>query len=172
MSDRYGMPPVTAETIHPHDIVDRAATAQWHTMPDGLVELRDFGMIQRTNGLCGVMGMRSKNGFVMEGYTCWHEHDVDQIAFILSGYAIWEYDGLGPIRYGVGDALYESKNMRHRPVELSPDLEMVVFLTPGAMGTTYHVVDEETGVFTPVFVAPGAPFPPEVEAQMRMVPRA
>jgi hypothetical protein len=170
MTDPYGMPPATPDTVHPHDIVDRRTPDSFHLMPDGLVELRDFGMIRRTGGLCGMMGMRSSTGFVMDGYTCWHSHDVDQIAYIVSGYAIWEYDGLGPIKYGAGDALYESRNMRHRPVELSPGLEMVVFLTPGAMGTTYHVVDERTGEFTDQFVGWGQAPPPAVQAQMRTAP--
>ncbi|MFY1672522.1 cupin domain-containing protein [Plantactinospora sp. WMMB334] len=171
MSDRYGLPPATADTIRPHDIIDRLRPDSWVAPPGGFLEIREYGMMPRTDGRYQVLGMRSEAGFVMDGYTCWHEHDVDQVGYIISGYAVWEYDGLGKITFGAGDALYESKNMRHRPVEMSPGCEMVVFLTPGGLGTTYHVVDEATGTFTPHYVGWGATMPPEAAAQMKMAPR-
>jgi len=66
----------------------------------------------------------------------WHWHDCDlQFVYVLKGWALFEYEGVGKVRMKAGSCFYQPPRIRHRELEHSRDLEMIEIVSPAAFRT-------------------------------------
>src|SRR5438477_346406 len=66
----------------------------------------------------------------------WHWHDCElQFVYVLKGWALFEYEGVGKVRMKAGSCFYQPPGIRHRELEHSQDLEMIEIVAPAAFRT-------------------------------------
>ena len=66
----------------------------------------------------------------------WHFHKVDfQMVFILRGKVKFEYKGHGEFTLYPGDTVYQPKEIHHREIEHSDDLELIEITSPAQFET-------------------------------------
>jgi mannose-6-phosphate isomerase-like protein (cupin superfamily) len=65
-----------------------------------------------------------------------HWHDVDvQFVYVLKGWAVFEYEGIGRVAMKAGSCFYQPPRIRHREIRHSPDLQMIEFVSPAKFRT-------------------------------------
>ncbi|GAA1218606.1 cupin domain-containing protein [Streptomyces rhizosphaericus] len=74
------------------------------------------------------------------------------MVYILDGWVIAEYEGLGVVKLEKGDAVFEDQRNRHRQLEVSPDLQSLQVLIPAEMTTTWHTWDAANDCYRPATV--------------------
>jgi hypothetical protein len=82
----------------------------------------------------------------------WHMHHFDfGLLYVTSGWAEFEFEGVGKVRFEKGMIMHQPAFNRHRDGEMSPDFEGLVILSPAVSDITAWVLDEETGEYNTVF---------------------
>jgi quercetin dioxygenase-like cupin family protein len=97
-------------------------------------EYRDLGIRRATRGKVVAHVIRARRGKAPHGQ--WHRHDCRvQFVYVLKGWAVFEYEGVGRVRMKAGTCFYQPPNIRHREIRHSPDLEMIEVVAPADFRT-------------------------------------
>src|SRR5579864_8168736 len=113
-----------------------------HVQPDSFrvhpwassLESRDLGLKELTGGKVGATVYRARPGH-HEGLP-WHKHDLSfQFSYVVKGWAIFEFEGVGQIRLEPGTALYQLAMNRHREIAQSDDFEILEITMPAEFET-------------------------------------
>ena len=97
-------------------------------------EYRDLGIRRATRGEVVAHVIRARPGKAPHGE--WHRHDCKlQFVYVLKGWAIFEYEGVGKITMKPGSCFYQPPNIRHREILHSKDLEMIEIVAPAEFRT-------------------------------------
>ncbi|MFK4548306.1 hypothetical protein RKD29_007902 [Streptomyces tendae] len=128
--------------------IDRETPDSYQPVPgyEGL-EQRAFTIWRGTEGRYGMFSLRAGENFTGTGESPWHTHSSDQMTYCLEGWVVAEYEGIGVVRLEKGDAVFESRNNRHRQLEVSPDMQSIQILIPAEMSTTWYTWDSAGGCY-------------------------
>ena len=97
-------------------------------------EYRDLGIRRATRGKVVAHVIRARPGKAPHGR--WHRHDCDvQFVYVLKGWAVFEYEGVGRVRMKSGTCFYQPPGIRHREIRHSKDLEMIEVVAPADFRT-------------------------------------
>lgn len=137
-----------AQVLATEHYVDRETENSYQPIPgfEGL-EQRAFSIWRGTEGRYGMYSMRVTESFTGSGEVPWHTHSSDQMEYIVEGWIIAEYEGLGVIRLEKGDVIFEDKRNRHRQLEVSRDFKSIQVLIPAEMSTTFLNWDASQGCY-------------------------
>ena len=58
-----------------------------------------------------------------------------QFVYVLKGWVLFEYEGVGRVRMKAGSCFYQPPNIRHREISHSPDVEMLEIVGPAEFRT-------------------------------------
>jgi mannose-6-phosphate isomerase-like protein (cupin superfamily) len=97
-------------------------------------EYRDLGIKRATRGSAVAHVIRARPQRAPHGE--WHAHDCKlQFVYVLKGWALFEYEGVGRVRMKAGTCFYQPPNIRHRELRHSKDLEMIEVVAPARFRT-------------------------------------
>jgi mannose-6-phosphate isomerase-like protein (cupin superfamily) len=97
-------------------------------------EYRDLGIKRATRGKVVAHVIRARPGNAPHGE--WHAHDCRvQFVYVLKGWVLFEYEGVGRVKMKAGSCFYQPPNIRHRELEHSRDLEMIEVVSPAKFRT-------------------------------------
>ena len=97
-------------------------------------EYRDLGIRRATRGKVVAHVIRARPGKAPHGK--WHRHDCKvQFVYVLKGWAIFEYEGVGSVTMKPGTCFYQPPNIRHREIRHSQNLEMIEIVAPAKFRT-------------------------------------
>ena len=100
----------------------------------GYFEYRDLGIERATRGKVVAHVIRARPEKAPHGE--WHWHDVDvQFVYVLKGWAVFEYEGIGRVRMEAGTCFYQPPNIPHREIRHSRDLQMIEVVAPADFRT-------------------------------------
>jgi quercetin dioxygenase-like cupin family protein len=100
----------------------------------GYFEYRDLGIRRATRGKVVAHVIRARVGKAPHGE--WHMHDCEvQFVYVLKGWVLFEYEGVGKVRMQAGSCFYQPPNIRHRELAHSKNLEMIEVVSPAAFRT-------------------------------------
>src|SRR5688572_1208316 len=100
-------------------------------------EYRDLGIERATRGKVVAHVIRARPGKAPHGE--WHTHDCNvQFVYVLKGWVLFEYEGVGRVLMKAGSCFYQPPNIRHREIRHSKDIEMLEVVAP-AQFKTYDV---------------------------------
>jgi mannose-6-phosphate isomerase-like protein (cupin superfamily) len=109
----------------------------------GYFEYRDLGIERATRGKVVAHVIRARPEKAPHGE--WHWHDVDlQFVYVLKGWAVFEYEGVGRVRMTAGTCFYQPPRIRHREIRHSKNLQMIEFVAPAKFKT--HAVRQTKAV--------------------------
>ena len=119
----------------------------------GYFEYRDLGIERASRGKVVAHVIRARPEKAPHGE--WHWHDCDlQFVYVLKGWAVFEYEGVGRVRMTAGTCFYQPPRIRHREIRHSPDLTMIEFVAP-AKFKTYSVPAKPAARKSPARRSPG-----------------
>ena len=97
-------------------------------------EYRDLGIRRATRGKVIAHVIRARKGKAPHGE--WHRHDCKvQFVYVLKGWAVFEYEGVGRVRMKAGTCFYQPPGIRHREIRHSQDLELIEIVAPANFRT-------------------------------------
>jgi quercetin dioxygenase-like cupin family protein len=97
-------------------------------------EYRDLGISKASKGKVVAHVIRARPGKAPEGE--WHRHDCKlQFVYVLKGWVLFEYEGVGRVRMKAGSCFYQPPNIRHREIRHSKDVEMLEIVGPATFKT-------------------------------------
>jgi mannose-6-phosphate isomerase-like protein (cupin superfamily) len=97
-------------------------------------EYRDLGIRRATRGKVVAHVIRARAGKAPHGQ--WHRHDCDvQFVYVLKGWAVFEYQGVGKVKMKPGTCFYQPPGIRHREIRHSRDLELIEIVAPANFNT-------------------------------------
>lgn len=97
-------------------------------------EYRDLGIRRATRGKVVAHVIRARPGKAPHGQ--WHRHDCRvQFVYVLKGWAVFEYEGVGRVTMKAGTCFYQPPGIRHREIRHSQDLEMIEIVAPADFRT-------------------------------------
>ena len=97
-------------------------------------EYRDLGIRRASKGKVVAHVIRARPGKAPHGE--WHRHDCRvQFVYVLKGWAVFEYQGVGQVRMKAGTCFYQPPNIRHREIRHSKDIEMLEIVAPARFKT-------------------------------------
>jgi len=97
-------------------------------------EYRDLGIKRATRGKVVAHVIRARRGKAPHGE--WHRHDCKiQFVYVLKGWAVFEYEGVGRVTMRPGTCFYQPPNIRHREIRHSRDLELLEIVAPADFRT-------------------------------------
>jgi mannose-6-phosphate isomerase-like protein (cupin superfamily) len=97
-------------------------------------EYRDLGIRRATRGKVVAHVIRARPGKAPHGQ--WHRHLCDvQFVYVLRGWAVFEYEGVGRVRMKAGTCFYQPPGIRHREIAHSRDLELIEIVAPADFRT-------------------------------------
>jgi len=100
----------------------------------GYFEYRDLGIERATRGTVVAHVIRARPQKAPHGE--WHWHDVDvQFVYVLKGWAVFEYEGIGRVTMKAGTCFYQPPRIRHRELRHSKDLQMIEVVSPARFKT-------------------------------------
>jgi mannose-6-phosphate isomerase-like protein (cupin superfamily) len=100
----------------------------------GYFEYRDLGIRRATRGKVVAHVIRARQGKAPHGE--WHAHDCDvQFVYVLKGWALFEYEGIGKVLMKAGSCFYQPPRIRHRELRHSRNLEMIEVVAPARFRT-------------------------------------
>jgi mannose-6-phosphate isomerase-like protein (cupin superfamily) len=103
----------------------------------GYFEYRDLGIKRATRGKVVAHVIRARPGKAPQGE--WHMHDCKvQFVYVLKGWALFEYEGIGEVMMKAGSCFYQPPRIRHREIRHSKNLEMIEIVGPASF-KTYNV---------------------------------
>lgn len=95
---------------------------------------RDLGIRRATRGKVVAHVLRARPGTAPHGQ--WHRHDCAlQFVYVLKGWAVFEYEGVGRVRMRAGSCFYQPPRIRHREIAHSRNLEMIEVVAPADFRT-------------------------------------
>ena len=98
-------------------------------------EYRDLGIEHATRGRVVAHVIRARPGKAPHGQ--WHRHDCKvQFVYVLKGWALFEYEGIGKVKMRPGTCFYQPPRIRHRELAHSKDLEMIEVVAPARFRTS------------------------------------
>ena len=97
-------------------------------------EYRDLGIRRATRGQVVAHVIRARPGKAPHGD--WHAHDCQvQFVYVLKGWVLFEYEGVGEVLMKAGSCFYQPPNIRHREIKHSRDLELLEIVSPAKFKT-------------------------------------
>ena len=97
-------------------------------------EYRDLGIKRATGGKVVAHVIRARAGKAPHGE--WHAHDCQvQFVYILKGWVLFEYEGVGRVMMKAGTCFYQPPRIRHREIRHSRNLEMIEVVSPATFKT-------------------------------------
>ena len=97
-------------------------------------EYRDLGIKRATQGKVVAHVIRARPQKAPHGE--WHSHDCRvQFVYVLKGWALFEYEGVGRVLMKAGTCFYQPPNIRHREIRHSRNLEMIEVVAPATFRT-------------------------------------
>jgi quercetin dioxygenase-like cupin family protein len=97
-------------------------------------EYRDLGIKRATRGNVVAHVIRARAGKAPHGE--WHAHDCKvQFVYVLKGWVLFEYEGVGRVMMKAGSCFYQPPNIRHREIRHSKNVEMLEIVTPAKFKT-------------------------------------
>ena len=97
-------------------------------------EYRDLGIRRATRGKVVAHVIRARPEKAPHGE--WHLHDCKvQFVYVLKGWALFEYEGVGRVLMKAGTCFYQPPNIRHREIRHSRNLEMIEVVAPASFRT-------------------------------------
>jgi mannose-6-phosphate isomerase-like protein (cupin superfamily) len=97
-------------------------------------EYRDLGIKRATRGRVVAHVIRARRGKAPHGE--WHAHDCRvQFVYVLKGWVLFEYEGVGRVMMKAGSCFYQPPNIRHREIRHSKNLEMIEVVSPARFRT-------------------------------------
>jgi mannose-6-phosphate isomerase-like protein (cupin superfamily) len=97
-------------------------------------EYRDLGIKRATGGRAVAHVIRARRGKAPHGE--WHAHDCRmQFVYVLKGWVLFEYEGVGQVMMTAGSCFYQPPNIRHREIRHSRNLEMIEVVSPARFRT-------------------------------------
>lgn len=118
-------------------------------------EYRDLGIRSATRGKVVAHVIRARRGKAPHGQ--WHRHDCRvQFVYVLKGWAVFEYEGVGKVRMKAGTCFYQPPGIRHRELRHSADLEMIEVVAPADFRTVALEAPESGTKLRPGYRARGA----------------
>ena len=97
-------------------------------------EYRDLGIKRATRGNVVAHVIRARPGKAPHGE--WHAHDCKvQFVYVLKGWVLFEYEGVGEVMMKAGSCFYQPPNIRHREIRHSRDLELLEIVSPAKFRT-------------------------------------
>ncbi|HEV3011612.1 MAG TPA: cupin domain-containing protein [Burkholderiales bacterium] len=97
-------------------------------------EYRDLGIKRATGGQIVAHVIRARRGSAPHGE--WHAHDCNvQFVYILKGWVLFEYEGVGRVMMKAGSCFYQPPRIRHREIRHSKNLEMIEVVSPARFKT-------------------------------------
>ena len=138
---RAEMPLMTREMVQAYEPssyqpMEFFAAADW----------RETGFSELSRGEVGIGFMRTNQQVSWRG-SPWHMHHADGISFITRGWALFEMEGLGLVKFEPGMIVYQPAFHRHRELEMSLDCEQLLIYRPAVFDSTLFIYDEETETY-------------------------
>jgi quercetin dioxygenase-like cupin family protein len=100
----------------------------------GYFEYRDLGIKRATRGKVVAHVIRARPGKAPHGE--WHRHDCQmQFVYVLKGWILFEYEGVGEVMMKAGSCFYQPPNIRHRELKHSKNVEMIEIVGPASFKT-------------------------------------
>ena len=100
----------------------------------GYFEYRDLGIKRATRGKVVAHVIRARPGKAPHGE--WHRHACKlQFVYVLKGWVLFEYEGVGEVMMKAGSCFYQPPNIRHRELRHSKDLELLEVVGPASFKT-------------------------------------
>ena len=100
----------------------------------GYFEYRDLGIERATQGKVLAHVIRARPGKAPLGE--WHAHDCRvQFVYVLKGWVLFEYEGVGRVMMKAGSCFYQPPNIRHREIRHSRNIEMLEIVSPARFRT-------------------------------------
>src|SRR3954462_4342228 len=100
----------------------------------GYFEYRDLGIKRATRGKVIAHVIRARAGKAPHGE--WHRHDCQmQFVYVLKGWILFEYEGVGEVMMKAGSCFYQPPNIRHRELRHSQNVEMIEIVGPADFRT-------------------------------------
>ena len=97
-------------------------------------EYRDLGIERASRGKVVAHVIRARRGKAPHGE--WHRHDCKlQFVYVLKGWALFEYEGVGKVLMKAGTCFYQPPNIRHREIRHSKNLELIEIVAPANFKT-------------------------------------
>ena len=97
-------------------------------------EYRDLGIGRATGGRMVAHVIRARPGKAPHGE--WHRHHCKaQFVYVLKGWAIFEYEGVGRVTMKAGTCFFQPPSIRHREIRHSKNLEMIEVVAPAKFRT-------------------------------------
>jgi quercetin dioxygenase-like cupin family protein len=97
-------------------------------------EYRDLGIRRATRGKVVAHVIRARPGKAPHGQ--WHRHLCElQFVYVLKGWAVFEYEGVGKVRMQAGSCFYQPPGIRHREIGHSRNLELIEIVAPADFRT-------------------------------------
>jgi quercetin dioxygenase-like cupin family protein len=97
-------------------------------------EYRDLGIERATGGKVVAHVIRARPERAPHGE--WHAHDCRvQFVYVLKGWVLFEYEGLGRVMMKAGSCFYQPPRIRHREIRHSKNLEMIEIVSPARFKT-------------------------------------
>ena len=97
-------------------------------------EYRDLGIRRASRGKVVAHVIRARPGKAPHGQ--WHRHRCElQFVYVLKGWAVFEYEGVGKVRMKAGSCFYQPPGIRHREISHSKDLELIEIVAPADFRT-------------------------------------
>lgn len=145
MTDAPLPPPRSDMTFADRDMFSELTEGAFYSPPGVYgMEIRDIGFGKRTGGRVGVQIFRA-SGDVADP-PLWHMHDLDiQIGYIISGWILYEFEGLGVVRVEAGTAIRHLPRNRLRVLDRSSDFEGIWVKSPAEDVVTLFPVDDTGG---------------------------
>lgn len=97
----------------------------------------DTGLGASTDGRFGASIVRTVRAVRPGDGTGWHYHHAElQLIYVIRGYAVLDYAGLGRTVLNAGDMVYQPKGAHHDVVEVSENYEHIEIDMPAKFETT------------------------------------
>ena len=97
-------------------------------------EYRDLGIRRASRGKMVAHVIRARPGTAPHGQ--WHRHACAvQFVYVLKGWAVFEYEGVGRVTMKAGSCFYQPPGIRHREISHSKDLELIEIVAPAGFRT-------------------------------------
>jgi quercetin dioxygenase-like cupin family protein len=110
------------------------AGAAWQVGLRDYFEYRDLGMAEATGGKLRAHVIRPTRAEKERGDL--HYHAVEfQMVYVLEGWALMHFDGVGEIRLEKGSCMYQEPGIVHRLIEWSDDYTVVELMVPADPAT-------------------------------------
>ena len=141
------LPPPTPDlTLAERDMImplDESQFIEVAELPGTLVRVTDVEKL--SGGRIGAIHIKLAEGAQTHG-SPWHFHEWDcQVAYVVKGWGIFEFEGIGQVRIEAGTFMYQPALNRHREVQISPDFEAIEITLPAHVKHTLIRHDEKTG---------------------------